>query len=46
VDIFVAPPTFSLAPQWLPHFFILESPLFAFTTSGYEVEHQLEDYLT
>jgi len=21
------PPTFSLAPQWLPTFFILESPL-------------------
>jgi len=27
VDIYAGPPTFSLAPQWLPHFLILESSL-------------------
>jgi len=26
-DIYVVPPTFSLAPQWAPTFLILESPL-------------------
>jgi len=27
--VYVGPPTFSLAPQWPPTFFILESPLSA-----------------